>query len=120
MRSGFGGGRRVLAAVGGIAVLAAVLFFVSGAWVPWWDGITMGGIDRTVMNDTTHTITWHCGTGDRPMRPGETETLHFATQSLDESACSRADDIELCVDTNGPERGRAVPASDAVREWACT
>lgn len=112
------GRRRIARITGGVVAAATVLVLVSGAWVPWWDGLTMGGVDRTITNDTGHTISWTCGTSDRTMRPGETETLHFATQSLDASACTRADDIELCVPGN--DRGGDIPASDALREWACS
>lgn len=112
--------RRPLGIIVGIVVGVAVLFVVSGVWQPWWDSITMPGVNETITNDTNHTITWKCGTGDRTMRPGETQTLRFALQPEDSSGCDYANDVEMCVNEFRPSPHQHLNASDIIREWACS
>jgi hypothetical protein len=112
--------RRILGVIVGIVAAVAVLFLVSGAWQPWWDSITMPGVNETITNDTNHAIMWECGTGDRTMRPGETETLRFALQPNDAGACSHADGVEMCAYTDAPDFSPHMNASDVLREWACS
>ncbi len=106
-----------LAVLGLAAAVIVVVFW--GSLRSLWDGATGQGIDETITNDTGHAITWKCTTGNRTMRPGETETLGFIS-SPEGDGCNYADSTQMCLNEYQPEPRQYVTASYAIKEWACT